>query len=98
MLELGKVKQANCLEVKIGEGVYHVPSAKNMPVTKAKRLRAILNDKSGDEPEGAQIDFFFDYFGQYLGDALDLLDMEDFLTLIAEWSALNEDEGVGLGE
>lgn len=95
MLELGKAKQAKCLEVKIGGEVYHIPTSRNLPVPHARKLVAI---RGGRADADATWEFFFDFLGDYLGEALNLLDMEDIHELMAAWNAMNAEERVGLGE
>lgn len=97
MLELGKEKQAKCLEVKIGGEVYLIPGVRNIPVSDVKMLRA-LKEKKGKAREDASLDFFFEFFGRHLGDALDGLDMEDVNALMEAWNALSEEDGANLGE
>lgn len=97
MLEFGKVKQAKCLTVKVGENEHAIPLAKNLPIPfikKLKHARMMPESYRGD----AMTDFFIEYFGAYLGDDIEVLDMEDFTALCAAWSEASKEAGVSLGE
>lgn len=97
MIEFGKPKKAKCLEVKIGDNVHNIPIAANLPLPFAKRLRAI-NDSDKASKDSEATSFFMEYFGAYLGSDLDLLDMEDFGTLITAWNEMSVEGGASVGE
>lgn len=70
------------VEVK-GEGTYKVPLPGSLPLATMRNLWKLQNDESGE----AALDWFYDFFKKYIGDAIDEFTLDDFNRLTEYWQS-----------
>lgn len=92
-----KPKERHYLEVEIqGHGVSRVPLADSMPLVWLDRMREV---RGAEDDDFDKISFFYQFFREYCGKAVDLLTVDDLGQLIKAWNDATETEtGANPGE